>query len=81
MLNSVGIPRKVRIGRYNPPGLNHRIGNPALGFAQVPGYDRVHRGPMTTKELNLDLKKLKARAFNRAEWEGSPKLPGCDPES
>jgi hypothetical protein len=39
----------------------------ALGFAQVPGYVRLH-GRTMTKALDLDLKKLKARAFDRAEW-------------
>jgi hypothetical protein len=41
----------------------------ALGFALVPGYARLHRSAMT-KALTLDLKKLKARAFDRAEWAG-----------
>jgi hypothetical protein len=38
-----------------------------LGFAQVPGYARRHRRGMT-KALDRDLKKLKARAFDRAGW-------------
>lgn len=38
-----------------------------LGFAQVPGYARLHKRTIT-KALDLDLKKLKARAFDRAEW-------------
>jgi hypothetical protein len=40
---------------------------PALGVAQVPGYARLH-GRTMTKALVLDLRKLQARAFDRAEW-------------
>jgi hypothetical protein len=39
----------------------------ALGFAHVPEYAQFHIRTMTTA-LDLDLKKLKARAFDRAEW-------------
>jgi hypothetical protein len=34
-----------------------------------PGYARLH-GKTMTKALDLDLKKLKARAYDRAEWAG-----------
>ena len=40
-----------------------------LGFASLPGYARLH-GIAMSKALDLDLKKLKARAFDRAEWAG-----------
>src|SRR6202034_1837874 len=39
----------------------------ALGFAQAPQYARLHGITMTTA-LDLDLKKLNARAFDRADW-------------
>jgi hypothetical protein len=39
----------------------------ALGLAQVPGYALFHRRNMTNA-LDLDLKKLKGRAYERAEW-------------
>jgi hypothetical protein len=39
----------------------------ALGIAQVPEYAWLQRRPMT-KALDLDLKRLNARAFDRAEW-------------
>jgi hypothetical protein len=45
------------------------LGFSALGFALVPGYARRHQSTMT-KALALDLKKLKSRAFDRAEWAG-----------
>ena len=38
-----------------------------LGFTQLSGYARRHKRAMT-KALDLDLKKLKARAFDRADW-------------
>jgi hypothetical protein len=39
----------------------------ALGFTPVPGYIRRHYRTMT-EALEFDLKKLKARAFDRADW-------------
>lgn len=38
----------------------------ALGDAQVPEYAQLHR--TMKKALDLDLEKLRARAFDRAEW-------------
>jgi hypothetical protein len=41
----------------------------ALGFASMPGYAQDYKRTMS-KALDLDLKKLQARAFDRAEWAG-----------